>query len=212
MSIYETNCRDCPVRSFISYLSHLHPVQPALWQRPRDHIQPGESIWFCSAPLGEKTLGKMMPKLSLKYGLSERYTNHSIRVTSLQCLEDQNVEGRHIIRISGHKSINSVQNYARRLSASRKRNISASFASHLSETERQETSQPSNSSTANEVVPAATISNNSNDTCENLVEFSNDDIGDSSLSRVSAGILQSLNSFTNCNNCQFTFHVHMHQK
>ena len=165
----------------------------------------------------------MMPKLSLKYGLSERYTNHSIRVTSLQCLEDQNVEGRHIIRISGHKSINSVQNYARRLSASRKRNISASFASHLSETSNSQTvvQLPSNSSTANEtqintspdqVVPAATISNNSNNIVENLVEFSNEDIDDSSLSRVSAGILQSLNSFTNCNNCQFTFHVHMHQK
>ena len=47
-------------------------------------------------------------------------------------LEDLNIKGRHIIRISGHKSVNSVQNYARRLSASRKRNISASFANHLS--------------------------------------------------------------------------------
>ena len=34
--------------------------------------------------------------------------------------------------LSGHKSVNSVQNYARRLTASRKRNISASFAIHLS--------------------------------------------------------------------------------
>ena len=47
-------------------------------------------------------------------------------------LEDLNIVGRHIIRITGHKSVNSVQNYARRLSASRKRNISASFANHLS--------------------------------------------------------------------------------
>ena len=61
-----------------------------------------------------------MPKLSLKYKLSQRYTNHSIRVTSVQTLEDVNVEGRHIVRISGHKSINSVQSYARRLSAARK--------------------------------------------------------------------------------------------
>ena len=117
---------------FFSLKHLLHPIQPALWQRPRESLKDTDSIWYCSAPLGEKTLGSMMPKLSLKYGLSERYTNHSIRVTSLQVLEDLNIEGRHIIRISGHKSVNSVQNYDRPLSASRKRNISASFANHLS--------------------------------------------------------------------------------
>jgi hypothetical protein len=61
----------------------------------------------------------MMPTLSSKYNLSQRYTNQSIRVTSLQVLEDGNIEGRHIIRISGHKSLESVQNYnARKLSTS----------------------------------------------------------------------------------------------
>ena len=65
----------------------------------------------------------MMPRLSEKYKLSQRYTNHSIRVTSLQVLEDANVEGRHIIRVSGHKSLESVQNYARKLSSARKRSI-----------------------------------------------------------------------------------------
>ena len=28
--IYETNLPECPVRSFVKYLSHLHPIQPAL--------------------------------------------------------------------------------------------------------------------------------------------------------------------------------------
>ena len=90
--IYETNLPKCPVRSF-NYLSHLQPIQPALWQRARESVKDTDSIWYCSAPLGEKMLGSMMPKLSLKYGLSERYTNHSIRVTSLQVLEDLNIEG-----------------------------------------------------------------------------------------------------------------------
>ena len=77
--------------------------------------------------------------LSAKYGLSQRYANHSIRVTSLQVLEDHNIEGRHIIRISGHKSTASVQSYARRLSASRKRNISTCFSNHLSSETLQST-------------------------------------------------------------------------
>ena len=47
------------------------------------------------------------------------------------------MEGRHIVRISGHKSINSAQSYARRLSAARKRGISATFANHLSSAEHE---------------------------------------------------------------------------
>ena len=73
----------------------------------------------------------MMARLSLKYKLSQRYTNHSIRVTSLQVLENNNIEGRHAIRISGHKSDQSIKCYARRLSASRKRGISQIISSHV---------------------------------------------------------------------------------
>ena len=122
--IYETGGFFCPVRTFEKYLLLLHLLHRALWQRARDVVRHNESTWYCAAPLGEKSLGNMMAKFSTKYGLSERYTNHSIRVTSLQILEDENIEGRHIIRISGHKSVDYIQNYARRLSASRKRNIS----------------------------------------------------------------------------------------
>ena len=61
----------------------------------------------------------------------KRYTNHSLRVTSMQVLEDGNVETRHIIRVSGHKSAESVSNYARRLSAAKKRNLSSILSDSL---------------------------------------------------------------------------------
>ena len=66
--------------------------------------------------------------LSEKYQLSQRYTNHSLRVTSIQVLEDGNVETRHIVRVSGHKNPDSIANYARRLSAAKKRNLSTILA------------------------------------------------------------------------------------
>ena len=69
---------------FIRFSQHCGNVH-------EDSVRDTDSIWYCSAPLGEKTLGSMMPKLSLKYGLSERYTKHLIRVTSLQVLEDLKV-------------------------------------------------------------------------------------------------------------------------
>ena len=97
--MYETNDKMCPVSSFEAYLSHLHPVENALWQSPLDKMNPlqklGQQVWYYRAPLGQKQLGNMMVKISTKYQLSERYTNHSIRVTSLQIMENNHIEGRH---------------------------------------------------------------------------------------------------------------------
>ena len=206
--IYETGGVSCPVRTYSKYMSLLHPMQPALWQRPRDAILPMDTIWYCSAPLGEKSLGGMMPKLSIKYNLSERYTNHSIRVTSLQVLDDENVEGRHIIRVSGHKSVDSVQNYARRLSASRKRNISSILGDHLATAniQNQQVEIPSHSSSS---------STSSKEIENNIVDFNvGNDVADADLCKIPANLLMGSKSFfnpvfSNCKNCSFSFNINM---
>ena len=72
-----------------------------------------------------------MPKMSIKYGLSQRYTNHCLRVTSTQVLDDAIFEGRHIIRVTGHKSESSVKSYGRTLSFSRKKGISHTLSKAL---------------------------------------------------------------------------------
>ena len=67
---------------------------------------------------------------------------HSLRVTSLQVLDDPNIDSRHIIRVSGHKNPESVSNYyARRLSAARKRNISSLLANGVGNVENVEVVQ-----------------------------------------------------------------------
>ena len=38
----------------IHLLSTYHSLQPALWQRPRENIKSEDTIWYTSAPLGEK--------------------------------------------------------------------------------------------------------------------------------------------------------------
>ena len=128
--IYETDT-NCPVKCFESYLSCLNPMCQALWQRPHPSVKSGDTVWFVNVPLGEKYLGSMMARLSIKYGFSQRYTNYCFRVTSLQVLDDNNVDARHTIRVSGHKQTDSLQNYSRRLSASRKRSISNVLSSSL---------------------------------------------------------------------------------
>ena len=129
--MYETGKESCPFESFVKYCNHLNPKQLAFWQKPKEKLPSAdaETVWYQNAPLGPKSLGGMLAKLSVKYKLSQRYTNHCLRVTSLQALDDNNVDGRHIIRVSGHKSQESIKTYARKLSAARKRNISAILSS-----------------------------------------------------------------------------------
>ena len=115
----------CPVKSFETYISHLNPEENSLWQRPKSGTQ--STIWFNKVPMSEKSIGNLMAEMSKKYELSKRYTNHCVRVTSLQLLDDEEIPGRHIIRISGHKSESTIKTYARKLSSARKRNISDVF-------------------------------------------------------------------------------------
>ena len=124
-SIYEVpGSPKCPVQSYLMYLSVLNPKQKAIWQKPKASVRKSEKIWYQNMALGEKSLSNFMPEMSKKYGLSRRYTNHCLRVTSTQTLDDANVESHHIIRVTGHKSESSVKNYARRLSSQKKKEIS----------------------------------------------------------------------------------------
>ena len=105
--------------------------------------------------------------------------------------------------------MNSVQNYARRLSASRKRNISASFANHLSVSSD---SGPSCYKLRKHNEPVVEKENCVTTAGKNIVDFEvgDDTVIDDTLSHLPSQ-LKSFNSL-NCNNCQFTFNVHIHQK
>ena len=151
--VYATNGPKCPVACFEKYLNHLNPNMDALWQRPRAKITIKHETWYCNMPLGEKTLGSTLPTISEKYGLSQRYTNHSLRVISIQVLEDGNVETRHIVRVSGHKNPDSVSNYARRLSAAKKRNLSCILAESLGAESSQKEIASSSSSGVSSTLP-----------------------------------------------------------
>ncbi len=78
----------CPVESFLKYKSKLNKDLDALWQRPLDSFVPEEETWFCKAPLGKNTLANMMATISRQGLLSQRYTNHSIRSTTMTVLDE----------------------------------------------------------------------------------------------------------------------------
>jgi hypothetical protein len=95
--------RQCPVTSYKFYLSKLHPDIDSLWQRPLDTFISECDVWYYKRRVGVHTLGSFMPDLSRQANLSQIYTNHSIRATSMKLMDDAGVESRHIMRISGHR-------------------------------------------------------------------------------------------------------------
>ncbi|XP_072023476.1 uncharacterized protein [Amphiura filiformis] len=90
--MYETQTKWCPVASFEKYISKLYPYCNALFQVPiminSAHLYINKPWWYKNSPVGVKTLGSFMPKLSLAAGLSRGYTNHSLKSTSMTILDE----------------------------------------------------------------------------------------------------------------------------
>lgn len=53
-----------------------------------------------------------MKQISKTAGLSQSYTNHSIRATVITELDNIGFEARHIMAVSGHRSEASIRSYA----------------------------------------------------------------------------------------------------
>ena len=121
----------CPVQSYERYISKLHPAIDSLWQKPREGVLDEQPVWYCRMVLGSKSLGNMMTQMSTDYQLSIRYTNHSLSVMAISVLDDAGISGRHIIRISGHKSEESLKSYSRKVSNAKKRTISNTMSHAL---------------------------------------------------------------------------------
>ncbi|CAC5418120.1 unnamed protein product [Mytilus coruscus] len=78
--------------------------------RPKTTIK-DDSVWYDASPLGHNTLGGMMPAICEKAGLLKRYTNHSLRATTVHVLDEADFAGRHTMSVTGHKSENSLKTY-----------------------------------------------------------------------------------------------------
>ena len=69
-------------------------------------------------------IGSMMSKISIEPKLSRVYTNHSLRATTITMLANGGQEGRYIVKVTQHKSVNSLKSYCR-LSDSKRKTMSS---------------------------------------------------------------------------------------
>lgn len=76
-------------------------------------VNPVGNIWFKNQRLGVNSLRKILKEIGVKAGLSDERTvrNHSGRKTMLNDLCEANVPVYRIIQLSGHKKVNSIEDY-----------------------------------------------------------------------------------------------------
>ena len=86
--IVEKNDALCPVKSFEKYISKLNPKVECLFQRPTK-IAPDDGPWYDAQAIAINTREKFMQNISEDAKLSQIYTNHSIRATSITMLDGE---------------------------------------------------------------------------------------------------------------------------
>jgi integrase len=100
----------CPVASFKTYISKLHPASEYLFTYPCKGWK-GKQEWFSTNVIGHNILGGMMKELSSEVGLSKVYTNHCLRATVATRLSRRGVEAHKITHVTGHRNVNSLKSY-----------------------------------------------------------------------------------------------------
>ena len=77
-----------------------------------NHMWQTAGMWFKTQPIGHDKLGKMMSDIAKSAGLEGHYTNHSVRKTMCTQLVQAGVPPTIIQQLSGHKNVQSLNNYA----------------------------------------------------------------------------------------------------
>ena len=116
--MYKTRAEGCPVDAFKKYIQKLNPKCDALFQTPmtskNDQFDWELSrVWYKNCPVGEKNLGDVMAKTSKAANLLKCYTNHSLRTTCIQILDEGGFATLDICNVSGHTNERSLQTYVR---------------------------------------------------------------------------------------------------
>lgn len=123
----------CPVQCFENYLGKLNKKRPDLWQKEKKHITGFEEEWYINQVVGRDTLNDTMKVLSYNAGLSKIYTNHCIRATVVDVMQEHEFKNREIMFTTGHKNESSLNSYSTKLAPKKKREISQCLSKQLGE-------------------------------------------------------------------------------
>lgn len=116
--MYKTEQQDDGYSAIKLYIAKLNPACEAFYQYPKRQWKSTDDSWYENRPLGVNKLGDMMKNISSAAGLSQIYTNHCVRATSITLWSNAGLTNRHIMSISGHRNEQSLLHYNQRPSTS----------------------------------------------------------------------------------------------
>ena len=140
------NLERCPFAAFLCYKEHrpahrLDENSPFYLAINTEIPKIGKS-WYKNSPLGVNSLRSMMKNMvnasSKLHATNRKLVNHSTRKHLVQKLVNNNVPPTEIAQITGHKNINSINNYST-VSVQKQQHISAILSG--ASTSKQDTSQ-----------------------------------------------------------------------
>ena len=158
--LFETGTEMCPVSLFNDYIERrpataISPESPMyLTPIPDQRLRKDQAdqVWYYRSPMGVNSLGKLVKRMCSLKGITGQKTNHSIRKTCVRSLADAGIPAHKIIKITGHKNVQSLQHYDRELSNDEHLKLSHILTSSTKRTSTITSSthdKPSSSSTVN---------------------------------------------------------------
>jgi len=140
------------------------------------------SVWYSLQPMGKNKLGELAKTMSEKANLSGRKVNHSARKTTVTSLLHSNVEATTVMQLTGHKNVESVNEYA---SASLDQQIRMSnILSDIGTGSKTNTCSKRCDNSVQQNVITETVVNDSEDSVVNTDFFTNDNAGDTLLAEI----------------------------
>ena len=102
----------CLVKLLDTYISRLPPGAKYFYMRPLINVpsDPSKS-WYTKQRVGINTIKGMIPKIFEKAGLQEKYSNHSLRATSITRMFNAGITEKVIAERSGHRSLKALRSY-----------------------------------------------------------------------------------------------------
>ena len=105
----------CPIELYKQYESH-RPLSMKGKDSPfylgiKIHRATYDPLWYVSQPMGKNKIQDIVPEMAGNAGMKAKLTNHSLRRMTCQNLLLSGISPTLVIQLTGHKNVNSLQNY-----------------------------------------------------------------------------------------------------
>ena len=105
----------CPINLYKQYESHrpatMKGKDSPFYLGIKIHRSTYDPLWYVSQPMGKNKIQDIVPEMARNAGIKAKLTNHSLRRMTCQNLLSLGISPTVVIQLTGHKNVNSLQNY-----------------------------------------------------------------------------------------------------